>query len=64
MSRECSILGRKEALMGKAKFGIFGDGKEHPQLVLSRFFKKGDFRNIFWISFLIQQQFGHSNACG
>jgi len=37
LSRECSILGRKEALTGKAKFGIFGDGKELPQLVLSRF---------------------------
>ena len=44
LSRECSLLGRKEALTGKAKFGIFGDGKELPQLVLSRYFKKGDFR--------------------
>ena len=44
LSRECSLLGRKEALTGKAKFGIFGDGKELPQLVLSQFFKKGDFR--------------------
>lgn len=44
LSRECSLLGRKEALTGKAKFGIFGDGKELPQLVLSRFFQKGDFR--------------------
>jgi len=44
LSRECSLLGRKEALTGKAKFGIFGDGKELPQLVLSRFFEKGDFR--------------------
>ena len=44
LSRECSLLGRKEVLTGKAKFGIFGDGKELPQLVLSRFFKKGDFR--------------------
>jgi len=44
LSRECSLLGRKEALTGKAKFGIFGDGKELPQLVLSRFFAKGDFR--------------------
>ena len=48
LSRECSILGRKEALMGKAKFGIFGDGKELPQLVLSRFFKKGDFRSGYY----------------
>ncbi|MCH1418122.1 MAG: hypothetical protein L7U68_06210, partial [Flavobacteriaceae bacterium] len=44
LSRECSLLGRKEVLTGKAKFGIFGDGKELPQLVLSRFFEKGDFR--------------------
>ena len=44
LSRECSLLGRKEALTGKAKFGIFGDGKELPQLVLSRYFQKGDFR--------------------
>ena len=44
LSRECSYLGRKEVLTGKAKFGIFGDGKELPQLVLSKFFQKGDFR--------------------
>ena len=43
LSRACSVLGRKEALMGKAKFGIFGDGKELPQLVLSRFFQPGRF---------------------
>ena len=44
LSRECSLLGRKEVLTGKAKFGIFGDGKELPQLVLSQFFQPGDFR--------------------
>lgn len=44
LSRECSLLGRKEVLTGKAKFGIFGDGKELPQLVLSHFFQPGDFR--------------------
>jgi len=44
ISRECSILGRREALTGKAKFGIFGDGKELPQIALSKFFKDGDFR--------------------
>ena len=48
LSRECSLLGRKEVLTGKAKFGIFGDGKELPQLVLSRFFKKGDFRSGYY----------------
>ena len=44
LSRKSSILGRKEVLTGKAKFGIFGDGKELPQLALSKIFKKGDFR--------------------
>ena len=44
LSRECSLLGRKEVLNGKAKFGVFGDGKELPQVVLNHFFKKGDFR--------------------
>ena len=44
LSRECSLLGRKEVLNGKAKFGVFGDGKELPQVVLNHFFKKGDYR--------------------
>ena len=44
LSRECSVLGRKEVLTGKAKFGVFGDGKELPQVVLNHFFKEGDFR--------------------
>mgnify|MGYP005724556329 FL=1 len=44
LSREASLLGRREVLSGKAKFGIFGDGKELPQVVLSKFFKNGDFR--------------------
>ncbi|HEA31320.1 MAG TPA: transketolase [Leeuwenhoekiella sp.] len=43
-SRECSILGRREVLTGKAKFGIFGDGKEVPQLAMAKAFKKGDWR--------------------
>ena len=38
LSRECSLIGRKEVLSGKAKFGIFGDGKELPQVVLNHFF--------------------------
>ena len=42
-SRECSLLGRKEVLTGKAKFGIFGDGKEVPQLAMAKAFKNGDF---------------------
>ncbi|RPG62857.1 MAG: transketolase [Flavobacteriaceae bacterium TMED206] len=44
LSRECSLLGRKEVLTGKAKFGVFGDGKELPQVVLSHFFREGDYR--------------------
>ena len=43
ISRECSLLGRREVLTGKAKFGIFGDGKEVPQLAMAKAFKKGDF---------------------
>ncbi len=43
-SREASLLGRKEVFMGKAKFGIFGDGKELAQLAMAKVFKKGDFR--------------------
>jgi 2-oxoisovalerate dehydrogenase E1 component len=48
MSREMSLLGRKEVLTGKAKFGIFGDGKELPQLALSKHFKNGDFRSGYY----------------
>jgi len=48
ISRECSILGRREVLTGKAKFGIFGDGKEIPQLAMAKAFKKGDFRSGYY----------------
>jgi len=48
LSRTCSLLGRKEVLMGKAKFGIFGDGKELPQLAMARSFKNGDFRSGYY----------------
>ncbi|MBK7872701.1 MAG: transketolase [Saprospiraceae bacterium] len=44
ISREASLLGRKEVLTGKAKFGIFGDGKEVPQVAMAKAFQKGDFR--------------------
>jgi pyruvate/2-oxoglutarate/acetoin dehydrogenase E1 component/TPP-dependent pyruvate/acetoin dehydrogenase alpha subunit len=44
LSREVSLLGRKEVLTGKAKFGILGDGKEVPQVAMARAFKKGDHR--------------------
>lgn len=43
-SREASLIGRKEVFMGKAKFGIFGDGKEIAQIAMSKVFRKGDFR--------------------
>ncbi len=47
-SRTCSLLGRKEVLTGKAKFGIFGDGKELPQLAMARAFQNGDFRSGYY----------------
>lgn len=47
-SRQASLLGRKEVLTGKAKFGIFGDGKEVPQLAMSKVFKDGDFRSGYY----------------
>ena len=48
-SRECSLLGRREVLTGKAKFGIFGGGKELPQIAWAKTFKNGDFRKLFVI---------------
>jgi pyruvate/2-oxoglutarate/acetoin dehydrogenase E1 component/TPP-dependent pyruvate/acetoin dehydrogenase alpha subunit len=47
-SRHLSIAGRKEVLNGKAKFGVFGDGKEVPQLALAHFFKEGDWRSGYY----------------
>tara|TARA_B100001287_G_scaffold205573_1_gene174664 strand:- start:776 stop:3172 length:2397 start_codon:yes stop_codon:yes gene_type:complete len=47
-SRECSLIGRREVLTGKASFGIFGDGKELPQIAMAKFFKKGDFRSGYY----------------
>lgn len=47
-SRECSLLGRREVLTGKAKFGIFGDGKEIPQLAMAKAFRNGDFRSGYY----------------
>jgi TPP-dependent pyruvate/acetoin dehydrogenase alpha subunit len=47
-SRECSALGRREVLTGKAKFGIFGGGKEVPQLAMAKAFKKGDWRSGYY----------------
>ena len=48
LSRECSVLGRREVFSGKGKFGIFGDGKELPQLAMNHFFKNGDYRSGYY----------------
>jgi 2-oxoisovalerate dehydrogenase E1 component len=48
VSREASLMGRKEVLTGKAKFGIFGDGKELAQIALAKSFQKGDFRSGYY----------------
>jgi pyruvate/2-oxoglutarate/acetoin dehydrogenase E1 component/TPP-dependent pyruvate/acetoin dehydrogenase alpha subunit len=47
-SRQASLIGRREVLSGKAKFGIFGDGKEIPQLAIARAFRKGDWRSGYY----------------
>lgn len=47
-SRQASLIGRKEVLTGKAKFGIFGDGKEVAQIAMAKFFNKGDFRSGYY----------------
>lgn len=48
ISRETSLVGRREVLTGKAKFGIFGDGKELPQIALAKVFENGDFRSGYY----------------
>ena len=48
LSREASLLGRREVLSGKAKFGIFGDGKELPQVAMAKVFMKGDYRSGYY----------------
>src|SRR5476649_21784 len=47
-SREASLLGRREVLSGKAKFGIFGDGKEVAQVAMAKAFREGDFRSGYY----------------
>jgi TPP-dependent pyruvate/acetoin dehydrogenase alpha subunit len=47
-SRQCSILGRREVFAGRAKFGIFGEGKEIAQLAMAYAFRKGDFRSGYY----------------
>jgi len=61
-SREASLLGRKEVLSGKAKFGIFGDGKEIAQLAMARAFKKGDFRSGYYRDQTFMFALGISNV--
>ncbi len=58
-SRECSLLGRKEVLTGKAKFGIFGDGKEVPQLAMAKAFQNGDFRSGYYRDQTFMMAIGH-----
>lgn len=60
-SRECSLLGRREVLTGKAKFGIFGDGKEVPQLALAKAFKDGDFRSGYYRDQTFMMAIGQMN---
>lgn len=47
-SRQASLIGRREVFMGRAKFGIFGDGKELPQLAMAKVFENGDFRSGYY----------------
>lgn len=58
-SRECSLLGRREVLTGKAKFGIFGDGKEVPQLAMAKAFQNGDFRSGYYRDQTFMMAIGH-----
>jgi len=59
LSRSCSLLGRKEVLTGKAKFGIFGDGKELPQLAMAKSFRNGDFRSGYYRDQTFMMALGH-----
>ena len=60
-SREASKMGRREVLSGKGTFGIFGDGKELPQIVINRFFKPGDFRSGYYRDQTLLFAQGHLN---
>ena len=61
ISRECSLLGRREVLTGKAKFGIFGDGKELPQLAMARTFQNCYFRSGYYRDQTFMMALGHLN---
>ncbi|HUR64795.1 MAG TPA: thiamine pyrophosphate-dependent enzyme [Chitinophagaceae bacterium] len=62
ISREISLLGRKEVLSGKAKFGIFGDGKEVAQVAMAKFFQPGDFRSGYYRDQTFMMAAGLANA--
>ena len=62
VSRECSLLGRREVLSGKAKFGIFGDGKELPQIAMAKVFEAGDWRSGYYRDQTLMMCLGHLNA--
>ncbi|MFN6086322.1 MAG: transketolase, partial [Fluviicola sp.] len=61
LSRETSLLGRKEVLTGKAKFGIFGDGKELAQIALAKQFRNGDFRSGYYRDQTLMMAIGQLN---
>src|SRR6188768_3725537 len=60
-SRQASLLGRKEVLTGKAKFGIFGDGKEVAQIAMAKAFRKGDFRSGYYRDMTFMFAIGESD---
>jgi 2-oxoisovalerate dehydrogenase E1 component len=62
ISREASLLGRREVLTGKAKFGIFGDGKELAQIALAKQFQDGDFRSGYYRDQTILMAIGELNV--
>lgn len=61
LSREASLLGRREVLTGKAKFGIFGDGKELAQIALAKQFRNGDFRSGYYRDQTLMMAIGQLN---
>ena len=62
LSRQVVVVGRKEVLSGKAKFGIFGDGKELAQIALARYFKNGDWRSGYYRDHTFMMAAGITNA--
>lgn len=62
ISREASLLGRREVLSGKAKFGIFGDGKELAQIALAKQFRNGDFRSGYYRDQTLMMAIGQLNV--